>query len=182
MMQLGTWAYSLLVPVDSAGTWRFRWETWACLTLLRSTTEVSSSPTWRKPWLNWVTICSVSSFICTGESHILYRHADISRPVDTVTALIHFTFISFKMSPSGWQPVAADLSLFLYLSYFQSVYHKHFMQACLHYIHLFICLFLETMVAHTTISSWNICLELEFLWHIYQTRYGDTMEEVLSVG
>lgn len=59
---------SLLVH-DPTGTWRFQWETWVCLTPLRSTTEVSSSPTWRRPWLNWVTTCSASSFICTGENH-----------------------------------------------------------------------------------------------------------------
>lgn len=44
---LHVFIYSRLVP---AGTWRFRWETWACLIPLRSTTEVSSSPTWRRPW------------------------------------------------------------------------------------------------------------------------------------
>lgn len=52
----------------SAGTWRFRWGTWACLTPQRSITEASSSLIWKRPWLNWATICSASSFTCTGES------------------------------------------------------------------------------------------------------------------
>ena len=58
---------------DPTGTWRFQWETWVCLTPLRSTTEVSSSPTWKRPWSNWVTTCSASSFICTGENHSISR-------------------------------------------------------------------------------------------------------------
>lgn len=71
-MPAGSW--HLLVP---AGMWRFHWETWACLTPLRSTTEVSSSPTWKRPWLNWVTTCSASLFICIGERNSIYKHTHV---------------------------------------------------------------------------------------------------------
>lgn len=65
------WTVMLLPPPSGAS--RSRWETWACLTPLRSITGVNSSPTWRRPWLSWDTTSSASSFTCTGERR-LPRH------------------------------------------------------------------------------------------------------------
>lgn len=85
-----TAALTFVVP---AGTWRFPWETWVCLTPLRSTTEVSLSPTWRRPWLNWATTCSASSFICTGERVQTYTHWHL-----VASAYAHTLYISCSVS------------------------------------------------------------------------------------
>lgn len=79
----------------SAGTWRFRWGTWACLTPQRSITEASSSLIWKRPWLNWATICSASSFTCTGES--IKTHRKKVQP-----EIVFFSHVMSCSSPPAW--------------------------------------------------------------------------------